>query len=580
MSAMAEQIPFEKPDSSAEKPSVVDDIFDLAATRNLDSILRKALGMIVRLVGAEAGSILFQTQSTHRLRSGPFRQEALNRIEHWETVISRRLQETVWTIPPTSTLPLSISKLSGSQLALVNVPLLQSTTVVGSLSLVLPPGQQLAETQRSLLTRMAKGIGQMAALVSDLELAQQRLNQMGVFYQVGQALVTTFDINKLLSDTMQLSADVIDAGAASLMLIDEEHDELVFEVSHGSRSKMLRQQRIPLDEGIAGWVARNGYPVIVNDARTDPRFSHRVDVRTGFLTQSIAAVPLKIKGRIIGVLEVLNKYSGAGFNQEDVRLMSSIAAQAAIAIENARLYQQVRQERDHIIKAQEDVRRELARKLHDGPVQLLSAISMSLDHLERLNEVKPEAVHIEINALRNLVRQATRDARNVLFELRPIILETQGLLAALEEYVNQLRNSESFDIHFKSVEEVNLDPKVAGTIFSIVQEAINNIRRHAEARNVWVSLELKNNRLVVIIRDDGEGFDVEKTDAGYDKRGSFGLLNMRERAQLIEAELHIQSRTEAPNRGTTIQLTMPPPPISNVKPKSINRTMFGKDQPT
>jgi signal transduction histidine kinase len=391
---------------------------------------------------------------------------------------------------------------------------------------------------------------------------------MSLFYQVGQALVTTFDINKLLSDTMQLAADVIDAGAASLMLIDEEREELVFEVSHGSRSKMLRQQRIPLDEGIAGWVARNGYPVIVNDARTDPRFSHRVDVRTGFLTQSIAAVPLKIKGRIIGVLEVLNKYSGAGFNQEDVRLMSSIAAQAAIALENARLYQQVRQERDYIIKAQEDVRRELARKLHDGPVQLLSAISMSLDHLERLNEVKPEAVHNEINALRNLVRQATRDARNVLFELRPIILETQGLVAALEEYVNQLRSSENFDIHFNTIDEVGYDAKVAGTIFSIAQEAINNIKRHANARNLWLLLEPKNNRFIVTVRDDGEGFDVEKVEASYDRRGSFGLINMRERAQLVEAELHIQSRQDTPNRGTTIQLILPPPPVAPVKSKT------------
>ncbi len=566
---MAENLPLEKPIQAAEtsKPSVVDELFDLAATRNLDTMLRKALGVVVRIVGAEAGSILFQTQSTHRLRSGAFRQEGLNRIEHWETVISKRLQDTVWSIPANITLPVSISKLTGSQLALVNIPLLQDTRVVGSLSLVLSPGQELVETQRNLLIRMAKGIGQMASLVSDLELAQQRLNQMGVFYQVGQALVTTFDINKLLSDTMQLAADVIDAGAASLMLIDEERDELVFEVSHGSRSKMLRQQRIPLDEGIAGWVARNGYPVIVNDARTDPRFSHRVDVRTGFLTQSIAAVPLKIKGRVIGVLEVLNKYSGTGFNQEDVRLMSSIAAQAAIALENARLYQQVRQERDHIIKAQEDIRRELARKLHDGPVQLLSAISMSLDHLERLNEVKPEAVHNEINALRNLVRQATRDARNVLFELRPIILETQGLAAALEEYVNQLRGSETFAIHFKTIEEIGYDPKVAGTIFSVVQEAINNIKRHANARNVWLSLEFKNNRFAVAIRDDGEGFDVEKIDTGYDRRGSFGLLNMRERAQLIEAELHIQSRLEPPNRGTTIQLILPLP-VAGANPKS------------
>lgn len=557
--------------TEAPKSSVVDELFELVATRHLDTLLRKALNMVVRMVRAEAGSLLFYTHISRRVRSGAFRPEALHRIEHWEAVLSKRLHNAQWNIPPTETLMISTATLAGNSLTLVNVPLLRDTRVVGALSLVLPPATELAEMQRNLLTRVTRAVGQLASLMADFETSQQRLNQVGVFHQVGQALVTTFDLNKLLSDTMQLAANVIDAGAASLMLIDEEKQELVFEVSHGSSSHMLRQQRIPLDEGIAGWVARNGYPVIVNDARTDPRFSHRVDVRTGFLTQSIAAVPLKIKGRVIGVLEVLNKYTGDGFSEEDIRMMSSIAAQAAIAIENARLYQQVSQERDHIIKAQEDVRRELARKLHDGPIQLLSAISMSLDHLERLNKVKPEAVNNEINALRNLVRQATRDARNALFELRPVLLETQGLVAALAEYVNQLRNLESFAVHFTSIRHINFDPTVAGTVFSIIQEAINNIKRHANARNVWLTLELRNDHLMVTLRDDGEGFDMAATEANYDKRGSLGLLNMRERAHLIEADLQIHSRTQPPQRGTLIQLRVPLPASSVGKTKLLSQ---------
>ncbi len=557
--------------AEAPKNSVIDELFDLVATRHLDTLLRKALNMLVRMVRAEAGSLLFYTHLTRRVRSGAFRPEALRRIEHWEAVLSKRLHNAQWNISPVETLPISTAALSGGSLTLANIPLLRDTRVVGALSLVLPPAAELTDMQRSLLTRVTRGVGQLASLMADFETSQQRLNQVGVFHQVGQALVTTFDLNKLLADTMQLAANVIDAGAASLMLIDEEKQELVFEVSHGSSGHLLRQQRIPLDEGIAGWVARNGYPVIVNDARSDPRFSHRVDVRTGFLTQSIAAVPLKIKGRVIGVLEVLNKYSGDGFSDEDIRMMSSIAAQAAIAIENARLYQQVSQERDHIIKAQEDVRRELARKLHDGPIQLLSAISMSLDHLERLNKVKPEAVNNEINALRNLVRQATRDARNVLFELRPVVLETQGLVAALAEYVNQLRTLESFAIHFTSVRHVNFDPTVAGTVFSIIQEAINNIKRHANARNIWLALELRNDHLLVTLRDDGEGFDLAAVEASYDKRGSLGLLNMRERAHLIEAELQIHSRVQLPQRGTLVQLRVPLPASAAGKTKLLSQ---------
>lgn len=545
-------------DSQAARPfSFVDEFLSLTERRELDGLLRQGLNLAIRALEAESGSLLFQSQAPQVVRSGPFRPEALARIERWEEAILKRLANTTWTMPADDTLPISTSHLADNRLTLVNIPLLQTNSVVGSLSLVLSPSKPLTAEGRQRLNLIARGLGQLAGLVADLEHASHRLNQMGVFYQVGQALVTTFDINRLLSDTMQLAANVIDAGASSIMLIDENQQELVFEVSHGSRSQMLRQQRIPLDEGIAGWVARHGHPVIANNARTDPRFSHRVDVRTGFLTQSIAAVPLRIKGRIIGVLEVLNKYSGTGFDHEDVRLMSSIAAQAAIAIENARLYQQVRQERDQIIRAQENVRRELARNLHDGPVQLLSAISISLDHLERLNRVQPDAVHNEIEALRKLVHKATRDTRNVLFELRPIILETQGLVAALDQYVTYLQNSESFTIHFESVEQVELNVRVAGTIFSIIQEAINNVKRHAGARNVWLTLEQRKQQLVVSVRDDGSGFAVEAVTQNYEQRGSLGLLNMRERAELIEAELRLESRLEPPNRGTTVQVILP-----------------------
>ncbi|MBN1218543.1 MAG: GAF domain-containing protein [Anaerolineae bacterium] len=538
------------------KFSAFDELLALVSADNLDSMLRKALSIAVRVLDAEAGSILFQGQASHHFQSGPFRAEALARIQYWEQAINKRLSDTTWNIPAGASIPISTASLTDSQLTLVNVPLVRGTAVVGSLSLVLSPGSQLTEESRDVLIGMARGVGQIASLITRLELSQQRINQLEVFHQVGHALVTIFDLNKLLSDTMQLAVNVIDAGAASIMLIDEEKQELVFEVSHGSRAKMLRQQRIPLDEGIAGWVAQQGQPVIANNARTDARFSHRVDVRTGFLTQSIAAVPLKIKGRTIGVLEVLNKYSDAGFTQEDVRLMDSIAAQAAIAIENARLYQKLRRERDHIIRAQEDIRRELARKLHDGPVQLLSAISMSLDHLERLNEVKPEAVHNEIIALRNLVNQAIRDARGILFEMRPLILETQGLVAAFEQYGQQLSNSEEFTFHFEPMAHIDYDTQVTGTIFSIVQEAINNIRRHAKARNVWLLLNVEKEQFVVIVRDDGVGFDVSQIDQA-ERVGHFGLLNMRERAELIEAHLQINSRTEPPNRGTTIRLSLP-----------------------
>ncbi len=540
--------------------AILDKFLELTATRDVSTLLRHALALLVQSFHAEAGSILFHVHPLQRLRTGTFSQEALSVVDRWETVIERRLLEGMWCIPATEELPISVNRLPANNLTLVNAPLLRDTRVVGSVSLILPSGQPFGPSQRRMLGKFARAVGQLASLVTDLSLAQQRLNRLGFFYQMGQALVTNFDLNELLTNTMQLATDVMDAAASSLMLIDEEKGDLVFEVSHGGGGDILRRQRIPIDEGIAGWVARHGRPTIANDVRSDPRFNPRVDVRTGFLTQSIAAAPLKIKGRTIGVLEVLNKYSGGGFDKEDLRLLTSIGAQAAIAIENARLYASLREEHDRIIQAQEDVRRELARNLHDGTVQMLSAISMSIDHLRRLLEVKPEAAFSELDALRSLVHQATREARMVLFELRPIILETQGLVPTLKSYVKQLNETEDFSVHFEPATlPRRFDTRTGGTIFSIVQEAVNNAKRHAVARNVWISLTTTADTFIVQVRDDGRGFDVAAVEEDYEQRGSFGLLNMRERARLIDGHLDIQSRTEPPNQGTTITLKVPLP---------------------
>jgi signal transduction histidine kinase len=545
---------------SPAKTSVIDELFEMVTTRNLDIMLRRAVELVVHLLEAKAGSILFQSLAIHNIRFGEFEPASLSRIKHWEEVISRRMQESAWNIPADTSLPISISKpAEPDRPTLLNIPLLQDTTVTGSLSVVLPPGSQLADAQRSLFTRVARSIGQMLALVADLEVAHKRLRQMSVLYKVEQTLVTNFELSKFLAEIMQLTTDVIDAGAASLMLVDEKQGDLIFEVSHGIHGKVLRQQRIPLNEGIAGWVAHNGRAVIANDARTDPRFSHRVDVRTGFLTQSIAAVPLQVKGQTIGVLEVLNKYSGPGFDQEDLRMMSAIATQAAIAIQNARLYQQLRQERDVIIKTEETVRHEVATHLHDGPIQLLSAISMRLDYLQNLAESNPAALAPELKEIRTMTRRANQGVRNALFELRPIILETQGLVAAVAQYVVRLRQSEKFRLEFQTAPDIKVPPESGGVIFSIIQEAINNIRRHAEAKTVWVSLELesKGHHLIVTVRDDGVGFDVAKFEQEYDQHNFFGIFNMRERARLLEAQLLIESR---PHQGTTVRCLVPLPP--------------------
>ncbi|UCC64796.1 MAG: sensor histidine kinase [Anaerolineae bacterium] len=534
---------------------------ELVADQDLNKMLSEALSLLIRSLEADAGALLFAGQTKVRVRQGPLAEPAEARIRQWEEAVIRQVdKQRQWIhLPPAIPFTLHslpVSRGGAEKLKLLNAPLSSQARVSGTITLVCPPDYELSPSGHRLLSYLSHGIGNLAELIDNLSLTQQRLSQLSLFYQLGQALVSTFDLSQLLQDTMALAASVINAAASSLLLVDEKRQELVFAAAYGSKGALLRRQRISMNVGIAGWVARHGEPMIVHDVSKDSRFNPEVDVRTGFLTRSILAVPMQLRGETIGVLEVLNKEEG--FDEEDLRVLLTLAAEAAIAIENARLIRSLREERDRILSAQEEVRRELNRKLHDGTVQFLAAIAMGIDHVERLLELKPDAVYAELEALRELTRQAMRESRMLLFELRPVVLESQGLVPALRRYVEQLRKSETFHVHLDDGGfDAPLGPQVARTIFAIVQEAVNNTRKHAKARNLWIRMGTSNDDLMVQVEDDGLGFDVGTIDQDYEEGSSFGLLNMRERAALIEGELSIESSEVMPDQGTIVTLRMP-----------------------
>jgi signal transduction histidine kinase len=415
------------------------------------------------------------------------------------------------------------------------------------------PDSELTHQNLQDMSWFAGGISALATNVEQLSVTRERLSQLGLFYQMGQAMTSTFDTSRLFQDTIDLALAVIDAQEATLMLLDPERQRLSRKVSRGG-TVYPQAQYVALGQGVAGWVAQYGEPVLCNDALLDDRFDPKVDGFREQITRSLLSVPLQIKGKVIGVLEVFNKTSPFEFDEEDLSVLITLAAQVAIALDNARLYNSLRAERDRILEVQESTRRELARNLHDGPVQLLASIAMGLDYLGRVIQDRPEAVQDELADLHRLVRQATQDARMLLFELRPVILETQGLVPALRSYVERLGSSKRFVAHFDQGNfQARLNPSVAGAIFSIVQEAINNIEKHAHASNVWIRLRRDDGDLLVSVEDDGTGFDVESVVANYAQGSSFGLLNMRERAELIDGVLTMES-SPGMRSGTLIQL--------------------------
>ncbi len=510
-------------------------------------------------LGAQGCSVLVVLNGKKETaRSNQLPPQVLNRLDTWERGIAKRLTDGYWTASWKDSPPVNEATIPQTDLKVFNTPLVIEDKVIGSFTLVTDKAHTLSLELKSQILNVASWLADMAMILHRVNVAFSRLRHLEVLFQIGRYMISTFDLNKVLLDTMEMASLILDAMAASLMLIREETQELVLEIVHGEAGETVRMVRSKVGEGIAGWVARHGKPALVNDVEKDPRFNPKVDSRTGVLTKSLLCVPLQIRGKTIGVLEVINKRTGEGFDQEDLKLLSTIAAQAAIAIENAKLYQSLKEERDRLIQAQEEIRKELARNLHDSTVQYLSAISMGLDHLAKLLEVKPEAVKAELEALKQMTKQAIRETRLLLFELRPLLLESQGLVPALKSYVEQLNSTESFYVKL-DINNITspIQRSVERVLFSIVQEAINNVKKHAHARHVHISLFTENGDLVLRIADDGVGFNVEEVLKKYDERGSLGLISMMERAKLIGGQLSIESKTRQPDRGTVVTVRVP-----------------------
>lgn len=533
-------------------------LLELLHQPTLPELLRLSLSLLMQsCTRAEGATVYFYAASPSiRQQIGHLTPEAKGIIEQWESTLFSRSEHTPSDAELTSQAILS------SRHTLIELLLPSPEMNLGHVVLFLRPNLRLERETINQLHQLCAVTGHVAHLRLDLLQTRQRLKRLRAFNEIMQALTSSLDLKNVLGETMSLAATLMGANSSSLMLVDEENPNyLNFAIIHGDKGAELLRYRLPRSEGIAGWVATNAQAVIVNEPRDDERFSQRMDMQTGFLTQNLICVPMKINGDVIGVLQALNK--AGGFNEEDQELLSTLANQAAIAIVNARLYRDLREERDRIIEAEEKVRRELSRNLHDGPVQRMAAMSMSIDYLKMLVKKKPEALTPELEELAKLNQRAILEARTLLFELRPVVLQTQGLVAALQAYVERLNktgylNRAKVTLSFPT-SIPRLEPKVEQTLFAIVQEAVTNARKHAKAKEISVQAYQKKNFLYLFIRDNGVGFDVRKMYREYEISGSLGMINMRERANLIDAKWHIASQ---PRRGTQVSLQVPLKPIT------------------
>jgi GAF domain-containing protein len=191
-------------------------------------------------------------------------------------------------------------------------------------------------------TKRESNVGEKTARVAALEreLVDERSARRALV-EVSVRLNSLLSLPELLEATMQTASDLMNAETSSILVLDEAGRELTFAVATGESGESVSELRFPADQGIAGWVLKHGKPAVVADVAKDRRFYAKVDRGSGFQTRSILAVPLKIRDRAIGVVEVINKRGGSGFSARDEETATALAALAAVAIENARLYQKL-----------------------------------------------------------------------------------------------------------------------------------------------------------------------------------------------------------------------------------------------
>lgn len=369
-------------------------------------------------------------------------------------------------------------------------------------------------------------------------------------YHVTYTLSATLNYESVLRAIFEEFVRVLPFDVGMVLLIEPGSNLLYVSGSYGLNKEEL-DCRIDGRTGLLGRAASSGQAVIVNNVKAEsdvieawPRLA---------IFSSAMYIPLRSRFELYGVIVVCIREGH--YDQDQLELMVALGNNAIIALQNAQLYQTLREERDRLISKEDEVRRQLARDLHDGPAQTLAQIAMSVEFIKKVLERSPERVPKELDELADKARRANQDVRTMLFELRPVILESAGLVAALESYVQRFPSTELPRVHFKSDElHGRVTPAAETTVFNVVQEAINNAKKHARARNIWVTLRQAGPQVIVTVQDDGQGFDVGGQQEAAVKRGSYGLLNMRERTAASDGDLSI---TSARGRGTTVTLTVP-----------------------
>ncbi len=374
----------------------------------------------------------------------------------------------------------------------------------------------------------------------------RRNRELAALNAIAAVSSQSLDLKEVLNATLDKILEVMAAQGGTIYLLDEKGKELVLAVHRGMPDEVLEAAtRVKVNSNANGQVTSSEELIKVGNLSDHTSYYPTYYYPTIPVAQAQGPLPfvsvaLRAKGKWQGVLTVVSS-AGNGFSTEEKLLLLSIANQMAVAIENARLYEDGRK------LAFIEERNRLARELHDSVSQLLFSVVLNSEAASALVENDPRLAKTRIESVRDVANEAREQMRDLLTELRLGALE-EGLTAALNIYVRMFQEREGIDTIFSVEGERPVAATIERELFRIAQEALNNIAKHSQASSAAVDLAICPTFLRLRIEDNGIGFAPSKSGAGL------GLTNMRERAEGLHGWLTIES---ARSKGTRITVEVP-----------------------
>ena len=409
---------------------------------------------------------------------------------------------------------------------------------------------------------------------------QAAVQDLALLFSISRQMAGTLDRSALLNDAVpRLVAMLPQVNAGMLVLRRDPRQplEVVSVVECNDPAAPVAERK---EQGLqlAEYTATTGRPSWMVDHVVEPLEELALATRpeadevssdlSALATTSTAAgghtmaMPLTARGQVIGSLVFCTLYDAAPFSLRDVSLARAIADQLSVAIDNATLYDEVQQSGKlrgellhRVVSAQEAERKRIARELHDGTGQTLTALGLTLAAAADRIDSDPDAVRRQLVDMKQMNAQVLQEVHNVISDLRPSILDNLGLVPALRGHISAFESRTGIQAQLiVQGKSTRLKPEVETTIFRIVQESLTNVIRHAEAHSVLVQVVFAGDGVEISIHDDGRGFDVERALAGEGGHAAWGLLGIHERASLVGGTAELNS---APDQGTTVRVSIP-----------------------